>query len=169
MALVSCCSGFSDVVDGHKSRTFSGAFHPSDPNFVATGGWDNLIQFWDVRLAQSARHCGDAHVGGTESLDFSPNGNEVKYPSSFQCPTGISLTFASTARWKEGREEIVPVRLATKPSRVTLLCGVGGVPCHPNPNPNPIISNYYFPRHDGRVAYLSGAVARPTIFTFLDL
>ncbi|XP_034239696.1 POC1 centriolar protein homolog A-like [Thrips palmi] len=70
-------SGFSDVVDGHKSRTFSGAFHPLDPNCVATGGWDNLIQFWDIRLAQSTRHCGDAHVGGTESLDFSANGNEL--------------------------------------------------------------------------------------------
>ena len=65
------------MVDGHKSHTFSGTFHPSDPSCVATGGWDNLIQFWDVRAGMSMRHCGDAHIGGTESLDFSPNGSEV--------------------------------------------------------------------------------------------
>ncbi|KAK3919640.1 WD repeat-containing protein 48-like protein [Frankliniella fusca] len=70
-------SGFSDTVDGHKSRVLSGVFHPHDPNGIVTGGWDNVLQFWDVRLQNSVRHVAGTHIGGTESLDISPDGNEV--------------------------------------------------------------------------------------------
>ncbi|KAE8745022.1 hypothetical protein FOCC_FOCC008334 [Frankliniella occidentalis] len=73
-------SGFSDTVDGHKSRVFSGVFHPNDPNGVVTGGWDDVLQFWDARVQNSVRHVGGPHIGGSESLDISPDGSEFPLP-----------------------------------------------------------------------------------------
>ncbi len=36
---------------GHSNRIFSVAWHPSEGegNILATGGWDNTVQIWDVR------------------------------------------------------------------------------------------------------------------------
>lgn len=37
---------------GHNNRVFSVVWHPSEGegNILASGGWDNTIQIWDLRL-----------------------------------------------------------------------------------------------------------------------
>ena len=38
------------VSAGHSNRIFSIKFHPSDENILVSGGWDNTVQVWDVRV-----------------------------------------------------------------------------------------------------------------------
>ena len=42
-------------MDGHKSRVFSICSHPTDNNVFVSGGWDDTVQFWDVRQNRAAR------------------------------------------------------------------------------------------------------------------
>jgi len=37
------------VATGHTNRIFGLAWHPTDTHLLASGGWDNTIQIWDVR------------------------------------------------------------------------------------------------------------------------
>ena len=49
------CSDKLDIMDGHKSRVFSICSHPSDSNVFLSGGWDDTVQFWDVRQTRATR------------------------------------------------------------------------------------------------------------------
>jgi WD40 repeat protein len=59
---------------GHSNRIFSCKFVPSDENLVISGGWDNTVQVWDIRLGAAVRSIYGAHICG-DSLDIF--GNEV--------------------------------------------------------------------------------------------
>jgi len=63
-------------MDGHKSRVFCACFHPKSMHELISGGWDDTIQFWDVRQAHSVRYISGVHICG-DSLDISRNGKEV--------------------------------------------------------------------------------------------
>ncbi|KAH0947729.1 hypothetical protein HN011_012192 [Eciton burchellii] len=65
-----------DVMDGHKSRVFCACFHPKSMHELISGGWDDTIQFWDVRQAHSVRYISGVHICG-DSLDISRNGKEI--------------------------------------------------------------------------------------------
>ena len=56
--------GFGDVTAGHANRVFSLKFNPRDDNVLVTGGWDNTIQFWDVRVDHAIRSIFGPHVCG---------------------------------------------------------------------------------------------------------
>jgi WD40 repeat protein len=67
--------GVSSIRDapGHSNRIFSAKFAP-DQNIVLTGGWDNTIQFWDIRQGASVRSIYGPHICG-DALDIC--GNEI--------------------------------------------------------------------------------------------
>lgn len=46
-------------------------FHPTDPNLLISAGWDETIQFWDIRAGGSIKSIFGPRVSG-DSLDFNP-------------------------------------------------------------------------------------------------
>ncbi|XP_069840548.1 uncharacterized protein [Dendropsophus ebraccatus] len=64
------------VMDGHRSRIFGLTFHPlSEENFLS-GGWDDTVQFWDIRQKHSLRRISGPHVCG-DALDIDPDTQEI--------------------------------------------------------------------------------------------
>lgn len=61
-----------EILPGHTNRIFSLIFNPSDPNILVSGGWDDTLQVWDIRMKQSIRSMFGAHVCG-DSLDIYKN------------------------------------------------------------------------------------------------
>lgn len=63
-------SGYgSSSAAGHSNRVFAIKFHPDDPEVLLTGGWDNTIQFWDMRVGHSVKSIFGPHLSG-DSLDI---------------------------------------------------------------------------------------------------
>ncbi|KAH8074772.1 WD repeat-containing protein [Aureococcus anophagefferens] len=56
---------------GHSNRIFSCKFHPTDPNLVVSGGWDNTVQIWDARAGASVRSLYGPHLCG-DAIDREP-------------------------------------------------------------------------------------------------
>lgn len=54
---------------GHSNRVFSVKIVPHDENLVISGGWDNTIQFWDIRAGYAVRSIYGPHICG-DSLDI---------------------------------------------------------------------------------------------------
>ncbi|CAM9191239.1 unnamed protein product [Ectocarpus sp. 6 AP-2014] len=68
-------SGYgSSSAPGHSNRVFAVKFHPEDPEVLLTAGWDNTVQFWDMRVGHSVRSIFGPHISG-DSLDIC--GNEI--------------------------------------------------------------------------------------------
>ncbi|CAM9250842.1 unnamed protein product [Pylaiella littoralis] len=66
-------SGYgSSSAPGHSNRVFAVKFHPEDPEVLLTGGWDNTIQFWDMRVGYSVKSIFGPHISG-DSLDICNN------------------------------------------------------------------------------------------------
>ncbi|KAG9389926.1 WD domain G-beta repeat [Carpediemonas membranifera] len=64
--------GFADVTSGHFNRVFSLCYHPTDPNLLISGGWDNTVQVWDLRADHSVRSIYSPHICG-DSVDIDGN------------------------------------------------------------------------------------------------
>ncbi|PNH10753.1 WD repeat domain-containing protein [Tetrabaena socialis] len=48
-----CCTldhGDGVATTGHTSHVFSLAWHPEDPQVLLSGGWDNRVLVWDLRV-----------------------------------------------------------------------------------------------------------------------
>eukprot|EP00033_Pygsuia_biforma_P004971 GCRY01005450.1.p1 GENE.GCRY01005450.1~~GCRY01005450.1.p1 ORF type:complete len:334 (-),score=70.72 GCRY01005450.1:13-1014(-) len=62
----------SDNIDygtiGHTNRIYSLKFHPDDDNVLLSGGWDNRVLVWDLRVARPVRSLVGPHVCG-DSVD----------------------------------------------------------------------------------------------------
>lgn len=58
---------------GHNNRIFAVAWHPTDENCIASAGWDNTVQIWDVRAGMAVRSIFGPHLGG-DGLVFSADG-----------------------------------------------------------------------------------------------
>lgn len=67
-----------EKADGHTSRIFDAVFHPQSNNEFISGGWDDTIQFWDIRQPQSIRYITGAHICG-EGIDIHKSGRDVIY------------------------------------------------------------------------------------------
>lgn len=59
---------------GHSNRVFSTKYVPQDDNIIISGGWDNTVQIWDLRVGASVRSIFGPHICG-DALDVV--GNEV--------------------------------------------------------------------------------------------
>ncbi|KAL1494249.1 hypothetical protein ABEB36_009874 [Hypothenemus hampei] len=66
----------ADVHDGPMSRIFAACFHPKNNYELITAGWDNVVQFWDLRQPHAIRHISGVHMCG-EGLDINQKGTEV--------------------------------------------------------------------------------------------
>lgn len=58
-----------ETTRGHCNRVFSIITHPTDPNIIFSGGWDNSLQVWDIRTQLSIRALIGPHVCG-DSVDI---------------------------------------------------------------------------------------------------
>ncbi|XP_074031543.1 uncharacterized protein [Leptinotarsa decemlineata] len=65
-----------DKHDGHMSRVFAACFHPRNNYELITGGWDDVVQFWDLRQPYAIRHLSGIHICG-EGLDINTKGTEI--------------------------------------------------------------------------------------------
>ena len=61
---------------GHSNRIFCVKFDPNDPNFLASGGWDNTIQIYDIRKRGPVAHMYGPHVCG-DAIDFKNDGTTL--------------------------------------------------------------------------------------------
>lgn len=64
----------NQIMDGHTMRIFVVQFHPDDNNVFVSGGWDDTIQWWDVRQdpKHNIRKIVGPHICG-EALDIEPH------------------------------------------------------------------------------------------------
>ncbi|XP_037081120.1 uncharacterized WD repeat-containing protein C227.12-like [Pollicipes pollicipes] len=62
--------------DGHRSRVFALAAHPHTPHELLSAGWDNTVQFWDMRHPHAVRRIYGPHICG-EGLSIDPISNRV--------------------------------------------------------------------------------------------
>lgn len=72
-------NSFSDnpeTHDGHMSRIFAACFHPKNNYELLTAGWDDVVQYWDLRQPHAGRHISGVHMCG-EGLDINQKGTEV--------------------------------------------------------------------------------------------
>ncbi|XP_026470961.1 transcription initiation factor TFIID subunit 5-like [Ctenocephalides felis] len=65
-----------NICDGHTSRVFAACFNPRSQFEIVTGGWDNTVQFWDMRAPHATRHIAGVHICA-EGIDISPNGRTL--------------------------------------------------------------------------------------------
>lgn len=57
-------------------RIFATCFNPVSNFEFISGGWDNIICFWDVRQPTAVRQISGPHICG-EGLDISEKGTEI--------------------------------------------------------------------------------------------
>lgn len=68
-------SGHGTLTAGHSNRVFSVKFLPEDDNTLVSGGWDNTLQIWDLRVGYSVRGIYGPHVAG-DAIDINDR-NEI--------------------------------------------------------------------------------------------
>lgn len=68
--------GDSVNTPGHSNRIFSLKYHPTMRNIVVTGGWDNTVQFWDLRKGHAVRSIFGPHICG-DAVDINPDGTTI--------------------------------------------------------------------------------------------
>jgi WD40 repeat protein len=68
--------GDSVNTPGHSNRIFSLKYHPTMRNVVVTGGWDNTVQFWDLRKGHAVRSIFGPHICG-DAVDINPDGTTI--------------------------------------------------------------------------------------------
>lgn len=64
------------IHDGHTSRVFAACFHPRSNYELLTGGWDDVIHFWDLRQPHAIRHISGVHMCG-QGIDINSKGTEI--------------------------------------------------------------------------------------------
>lgn len=93
---------------GHSNRIFSVCFHKTKNNLLASGGWDNTIQFYDVKTCQVEKSIFGPHICG-DALDFKDN---YLLTGSWATKNQIQLwdirTFSlvETINWDKDRKEM---------------------------------------------------------------
>ncbi|RDD37816.1 putative WD repeat-containing protein [Trichoplax sp. H2] len=72
-----CEASYSKIsMDGHVYRIFSLQFKNNDRSTFLSGGWDNTIQFWDLREKHSVRYIYGPHLCG-DSLRIDSSNKKI--------------------------------------------------------------------------------------------
>lgn len=61
---------------GHSNHIFSLKCHPAQSHLLFTGGWDNTVQFWDIRMEKSFRSLSNCFICG-DTLDFDSSNDQL--------------------------------------------------------------------------------------------
>jgi COMPASS component SWD3 len=61
---------------GHSNRIFAVKFNQNDPNVIASGGWDNTVQIYDIRRRGPVASMYGPHICG-EAIDFRSDGTTL--------------------------------------------------------------------------------------------
>ncbi|XP_076857078.1 uncharacterized protein LOC143510999 [Brachyhypopomus gauderio] len=69
-------SSTRSIMGGHRFGVFAVTFHPEKETQFISGGWDNTIQFWDIRQQHSVRMFSGPHVCG-DALHIDPSANQI--------------------------------------------------------------------------------------------
>lgn len=62
-----------DEFPGHSNRVFCLKCNPYQPNMIATGGWDNTVQIYDIRKRGPIASLFGPHICG-DAIDFKSDG-----------------------------------------------------------------------------------------------
>lgn len=66
--------GLTKRTTGHSNRIYALKF--AEPHILLSGGWDNTVQFWDLRAGHAVRSIFGPHICG-DALDYDPNTQRV--------------------------------------------------------------------------------------------
>ena len=61
---------------GHSNRVFCVKFDPVNQNMLASGGWDNTVQIYDIRKKGPIHSIYGPHICG-DAIDFKDDGNTM--------------------------------------------------------------------------------------------
>ncbi|KAB0794764.1 hypothetical protein PPYR_11603 [Photinus pyralis] len=100
-------------LNGHASRIFAACFNPRSNHELITGGWDDIVYFWDLRQPYAIRHLSRIHMCG-QGLDISRKGTEV-LTCSWQKENSLQL-------WDYGSGELI-VTMEPDVYNSLLYCG----------------------------------------------
>ena len=64
-------------IDGHVRRIFSVKCNPVNENYFISAGWDDTIQYWDVRQPHAVKRIVGPHVCSESGLDISKDGQHI--------------------------------------------------------------------------------------------
>ena len=67
--LITKLAGGFGQTPGHSNRIFAVKFHPVETNILVSGGWDNILYFWDTRTEKSFASIPGPNVSG-DALDI---------------------------------------------------------------------------------------------------
>lgn len=81
---------------GHSNRVFSLKWHPTDKNVIVTGGWDNTVQFWDLRQGHAVRSIFGPHICG-DAIDITMDGSTL-LTGSWRVQKQLQLWDVGTAK-----------------------------------------------------------------------
>ena len=62
---------------GHSNRVFCVKFDPVNQNMLASGGWDNTVQIYDIRKKGPITSIYGPHICG-DAIDFKDDGNTMQ-------------------------------------------------------------------------------------------
>eukprot|EP00743_Colponemidia_sp_Colp-15_P002144 GILK01002326.1.p1 GENE.GILK01002326.1~~GILK01002326.1.p1 ORF type:complete len:393 (+),score=63.42 GILK01002326.1:66-1181(+) len=103
-SLAATLTGGGSATPGHSNRVFSLKFNPADSNVIVTGGWDNTIQIWDIRMQHAVRSIYGPHICG-DSVDIQ---NDVVLSGSWRPEEQLQLwdyrsgDIIETIKWRHG-------------------------------------------------------------------
>lgn len=55
---------------GHSNRIYAIQYHPTDVNYLISGGWDNTVQIWDLRIQDSVGALPGPHICAGDAMDI---------------------------------------------------------------------------------------------------
>lgn len=108
-------SGIAHVTPGHSNRVFSLKFDPNDDNTIVSGGWDNTVQIWDVRVGHAVRSFFGPHIAG-DAVDVM---NGVVLTGSWRPESPLEMwdlasgRLIETVKWDQGALSSEPCPLYT--------------------------------------------------------
>ncbi len=108
--LHSTMKGCSLSKPGHSNRIFSVCFDKSDSNLLASAGWDNTVQFYDIKSGCIISSIYGPHISG-DSIDIK---NNLLLTGSYDTKNQIQLwdlrtyKLLETVKWDEDNKQRGP-------------------------------------------------------------